>query len=160
MLYDTQLYLLQCCFCTTVCVFVTQILALFVHCASTCLSSRVGLTSFSHSPVLSGDLWGAVPDENGRVLQTGGIQSTAGVQLLTVYGKGVCVCVCVCVLTRFPVPLPTGGWASAAWRMVQTISSIRALSCLSDNTVGGRERERESIIIGDVPLITQCVGPH
>ena len=32
------------------------------------------------------------------------------------------------------MPLPTGGCASAACRMVHTISSIRALSCRSDNT--------------------------
>ena len=91
-LYDAQFYLLHCCYCTTVCVHMTQILALFTRCASICRSSGVGLTSFSHSPVLSGDLWGAVPDENRRVLQTGGVQSTAGVQLLAIYGKGVCVC--------------------------------------------------------------------
>ena len=59
-----------------------------------------------------------------------------------------CVCVgggaCVCLPTRFPVPLPTGGCASAACRMVHTISSMRALSCLSDNT-------------GDITL---CVNIH
>lgn len=33
--------------------------------------------------------------------------------------------------TLFPVPLPTGGWHSAACLMVQSIISIRALSCLS-----------------------------
>lgn len=35
------------------------------------------------------------------------------------------------VPTLFPVPLPTGGWHSAACRIVQSIISIRALSCLS-----------------------------
>lgn len=33
--------------------------------------------------------------------------------------------------TLFPVPLPTGGWHSAACRIVQSIISISALSCLS-----------------------------
>lgn len=42
--------------------------------------------------------------------------------------------------TRLPVPLPTGGCASAACRMVHTISSISALSCLSDNTTGKNRR--------------------
>ena len=51
------------------------------------------------------------------------------------------------------MPLPTGGCASAACRMVHTISSIRALSCLSDSTAGterqtdrvrAKERERQS----------------
>ena len=46
------------------------------------------------------------------------------------------------------MPLPTGGCASAACRMVHTISSIRALSCLSDSTAGterqtGLEQRRE-----------------
>lgn len=35
------------------------------------------------------------------------------------------------VPTLFPVPLPTGGWHSAACRIVQSIISISALSCLS-----------------------------
>lgn len=46
------------------------------------------------------------------------------------------------MFTRLPVPLPTGGCASAACRMVHTISSIRALSCLSDSTEGSRGEER------------------
>lgn len=43
--------------------------------------------------------------------------------------------------TRLPVPLPTGGCASAACRMVHTISSISALSCLSDSTAETDRRE-------------------
>lgn len=39
-------------------------------------------------------------------------------------------------LTLLPVPLPTGGCASAACRMVHTMSSIRALSCRSDIAAG------------------------
>lgn len=42
------------------------------------------------------------------------------------------------------MPLPTGGCASAACRMVHTISSIRALSCLSDNTAETDERSRRN----------------
>lgn len=43
------------------------------------------------------------------------------------------------------MPLPTGGCASAACLMVHTISSISALSCLSDNTVEtGRESEKSN----------------
>lgn len=34
-------------------------------------------------------------------------------------------------LTLFPVPLPTGGWHSAAWRTVHSMISIKAVSCLS-----------------------------
>lgn len=39
-------------------------------------------------------------------------------------------------LTLFPVPLPTGGCASAACLMVHTMSSIRALSWRSDIAAG------------------------
>jgi len=34
-------------------------------------------------------------------------------------------------LTLFPVPRPTGGWHSAAWRTVHSMISIKAVSCLS-----------------------------
>lgn len=34
-------------------------------------------------------------------------------------------------LTLLPVPLPTGGWHSAAWRTVHSMISIKAVSCLS-----------------------------
>lgn len=41
------------------------------------------------------------------------------------------ICIIRLSLTLLPVPLPTGGWHSAAWRMVQSMISIRAVSCLS-----------------------------
>lgn len=37
----------------------------------------------------------------------------------------------VSYLTLFPVPLPTGGWHSAACRTVHSMISIKAVSCLS-----------------------------
>lgn len=43
------------------------------------------------------------------------------------------------------MPLPTGGCASAACRMVHTISSISALSCLSDNTAETGSQNRIKI---------------
>lgn len=47
--------------------------------------------------------------------------------------------------TRLPVPLPTGGCASAACRMVHTVSSISALSCLSDNTAETDRRKLDEV---------------
>lgn len=63
--------------------------------------------------------------------------------LLSVYYTSLRRRIMECVFTRLPVPLPTGGCASAACRMVHTISSIRALSCLSDSTEGSREEKWE-----------------
>lgn len=44
---------------------------------------------FPFVAVLSGNLRRAISDKNGGVLQTGSLQSTAGIQLLTVYGEGM-----------------------------------------------------------------------
>lgn len=56
----------------------------------TCVFSKLtrGSHSFPNVSVLSGNLRRAISDENRRVLQTGSLQFTARVQLLTVYGKG------------------------------------------------------------------------
>ena len=79
-------------------------------CVCSCLLNPMWATSSVCVSVLSGNLRRAISDKNRRVLQTGSLQSTARIQLLTVYGEGrtdgqimqiceccVCVCVCVCV---------------------------------------------------------------
>lgn len=50
-------------------------------------------------------------------------------------------------LTLLPVPLPTGGCASAACLIVHTISSIRALSCRSDIATEGRKQQRSALMM-------------
>lgn len=49
-------------------------------------------------------------------------------------------------LTLLPVPLPTGGCASAACLIVHTISSMRALSCRSDIATGGRKQATSALM--------------
>lgn len=52
------------------------------------------------------------------------------------YSNSVCDTAVRERLTLFPVPLPTGGWHSEAWRMVQSMISISAVSCRSVKAKG------------------------
>lgn len=86
-----------------------------------------------------------------------------GMRKAPIWPVRVCLCVCplwvyesmfVCIycrLTLLPVPLPTGGWHSQAWRTAHSMISIRAVSCRSVSS----KRQQEC-----VTQMTRCLQTH